>query len=73
MEHDLTINSTTGHCDSQYFLCRPLTTEIYAYDDPVTGLAYNCVDNPEGTETCGEDDEVNLCVRFSFCTMLRST
>lgn len=61
LSQDLSLNSTTGHCDSQYFVCRPLTTEIYAYDDPVTGLAYNCEDNPEGAETCDEE-EVNLCV-----------
>lgn len=64
LSQDLQVNSTTGHCVSQYFVCRPLTTEIYAYDDPVTGLAYACVDNPEGTEACGEEeeDEVYLCV-----------
>lgn len=62
MSQDLTLNSTTGHCDSQYFVCRPLTTEIYAYDDPVTGLAYSCEDNPEGVETCEGDEEINLCV-----------
>lgn len=66
LSQDLTINSTTGHCDSQYFVCRPLTTEIYAYDDPVTGLAYACVDNPEGAETCEGKDEVNLCVSWPF-------
>ena len=66
LSQDLTINSTTGHCDSQYFVCRPLTTEIYAYDDPVTGLAYACVDNPEGAETCEAEDEVNLCVSWPF-------
>lgn len=72
LSQDLTLNSTTGHCDSQYFVCRPLTTEIYAYDDPVTGLAYACVDNPEGVETCEEDDEVNLCVSGPFCGLLFS-
>lgn len=65
LSQDLSLNSTIGHCDSQYFICRPLTTEIYGYDDPVTGLAYACVDNPEGAETCEEEDEVNLCVRWS--------
>lgn len=66
LSQDLQVNSTTGHCVSQYFVCRPLTTEIYAYDDPVTGLAYACVDNPEGAEACGEEeeDEVNLCVSW---------
>ncbi|KKY35282.1 hypothetical protein UCDDA912_g04702 [Diaporthe ampelina] len=66
LSQDLTLNSTTGHCDSQYFICRPLTTEIYAYDDPVTGLAYACVDNPEGSETCAEEDEVNLCCNLGY-------
>lgn len=66
LSQDLQLNSTTGHCDSRYFVCRPLTTEIYAYDDPVTGWAYACVDNPEGSETCGQDDEVNLCVGHPF-------
>ncbi|POS71564.1 hypothetical protein DHEL01_v210045 [Diaporthe helianthi] len=66
LSQDLQLNSTTGHCDSRYFVCRPLTTEIYAYDDPVTGLAYACVDNPVGTETCGADDEVNLCCNLGY-------
>jgi len=66
LSQDLMLNSTTGHCDSQYFICRPLTTQIYAYDDPVTGWAYACVDNPAGSETCGEGDVVNLCVSWSF-------
>ncbi|KAL2275596.1 hypothetical protein FJTKL_01980 [Diaporthe vaccinii] len=65
LSQDLSVNSTTGHCDSQYFVCRPLTTEIYAYDDPVTGLAYNCEDNPKGAETC-EEDEVNLCCNLDY-------
>ncbi|KAL1868926.1 hypothetical protein Daus18300_005762 [Diaporthe australafricana] len=65
LSQDLTINSTTGHCDSQYFVCRPLTTEIYAYDDPVTGLAYACVDNPESSETCGSE-VVNLCCNMGY-------
>ncbi|KAG8157170.1 hypothetical protein KVR01_012878 [Diaporthe batatas] len=66
LSQDLQLNSTTGHCDSRYFVCRPLTKEIYAYDDPVTGLAYACVDNPEGSETCGEGDEVNLCCNLGY-------
>ncbi|KAG6362609.1 hypothetical protein INS49_007701 [Diaporthe citri] len=65
LSQDLSLNSTTGHCDSQYFVCRPLTTEIYAYDDPVTGLAYTCEDNPEGAETC-EEEEVNLCCNLGY-------
>jgi hypothetical protein len=63
LSQDLKVNSTTGHCISQYFVCRPLTKDIYAYDDPVTGLAYACVDNPEDSETCEAGDEINLCVR----------
>lgn len=62
LSQDLMVNTTAGHCDSQYFVCKPLTTVIYAYDDPVTGLAYACVDNPAGRESCGED-VVYLCVR----------
>lgn len=31
----------------------------------MTGLAYSCIDNPEGAETCEETDEVNLCVSCS--------
>ncbi|KAJ0120730.1 hypothetical protein N8I77_004966 [Diaporthe amygdali] len=65
LSQDLTINSTIGHCDSQYFVCKPLTTEIYAYDDPVTGLAYNCVDNPETSETC-EEEEISLCCSLGY-------
>ncbi|KAH8788079.1 hypothetical protein F5883DRAFT_610581 [Diaporthe sp. PMI_573] len=66
LSQDLMLNSTTGHCDSQYFVCRPLTTEIYAYDDPVTGWAYACVDNPVGSEICGEGDVVNLCCNLGY-------
>ncbi|KAI3397629.1 hypothetical protein diail_10500 [Diaporthe ilicicola] len=65
LKQDLTLNSTTGHCDSAYFLCKPLTTDIYAYDDPTTGLAYNCVDNPVAEETC-DAAEVSLCCSLGY-------
>ncbi|KUI53243.1 hypothetical protein VP1G_00632 [Cytospora mali] len=53
----LEIETSTGPCDSEYFLCSSGT--INGYDDPTTGDAYIC-EADTTSEACGMDT-------ISFC------
>lgn len=59
----LQINTAIGPCISEYFLCALGTKNIEGYDDPTTGISYNCQADTT-SESCGSD-VVSLCVSAS--------
>ncbi|KAI7781564.1 hypothetical protein LA080_014597 [Diaporthe eres] len=61
---NLQISTSIGPCISEYFLCAVGTKTIEGYDDPTTGISYNCQADTT-SESCGSD-VVSLCCSEGF-------